>query len=45
MAKKKKLNIAIQGIATSFHEIAALTYFNEPIGTIECLRFTNCVKA
>jgi prephenate dehydratase len=28
MAKKKKLKIAIQGIATSFHEVAALTYFN-----------------
>jgi len=39
MAKKKKLNIAIQGIATSFHEIAALTYFQDPIGTVECLSF------
>ncbi len=39
MAKKKKLSIAIQGIATSFHEIAALTYFEEPIETIECLTF------
>jgi prephenate dehydratase len=39
MAKKKKLKIAIQGIATSFHEIAALTYFNEPIETVECLSF------
>lgn len=39
MAKKKKLNIAIQGIATSFHEVAALTYFNEPIETVECLSF------
>jgi prephenate dehydratase len=39
MAKKKKLKIAIQGIATSFHEVAALTYFNEPIETIECLTF------
>jgi len=39
MAKKKKLRIAIQGIATSFHEIAALTYFEEPIDTIECLSF------
>ena len=26
MAKKKKLKIAIQGIATSFHEVAALTH-------------------
>ncbi len=39
MAKKKKLRIAIQGIATSFHEIAALTYFEDPIDTIECLSF------
>lgn len=39
MAKKKKLKIAIQGIASSFHEIAALTYFPEPIDTIECLSF------
>ncbi len=39
MAKKKKLSIAIQGIATSFHEIAAITYFEEPIDTIECLSF------
>ncbi len=39
MAKKKKLRIAIQGIATSFHEIAALTYFEVPIDTIECLSF------
>jgi len=39
MAKKKKLSIAIQGIATSFHEVAALTYFDQPIQTIECLSF------
>ncbi len=37
--KKKKLRVAIQGIATSFHEVAALTYFDEPIETIECLTF------
>lgn len=39
MAKKKKLRVAIQGIATSFHEVAALTYFKDPIETIECLSF------
>ncbi|MCE7863136.1 MAG: prephenate dehydratase [Bacteroidetes bacterium CHB5] len=39
MSKKKKLKIAIQGIATSFHEVAALTYFQEPIQTVECLSF------
>ena len=37
--KKKKLRIAIQGIATSFHEVAALTHFQGPIDTIECLSF------
>lgn len=39
MAKKKKLKIAIQGITASFHEVAALTYFQEPIDTVECLSF------
>lgn len=39
MAKKKKTKVAIQGIATSFHEIAAMTYFNEAIETVECLSF------
>src|SRR5690349_16502046 len=37
--RSKKTKIAIQGIATSFHEVAALTYFNEPIETVECLSF------
>lgn len=36
---KKKLKIAIQGIATSFHEVAAMTYFKDPIQTVECLSF------
>jgi prephenate dehydratase len=39
MAKKKKLSVAIQGIASSFHEVAALSYFSEPINTLECLSF------
>lgn len=39
MGKKRKLKIAIQGIATSFHEVAALTYFAEPFEPIECLSF------
>jgi prephenate dehydratase len=39
MSKKKKLKIAIQGIAASFHEVAALTHFNDPIQTVECLSF------
>ena len=37
--KKKKLRVAIQGIATSFHEVAALSHFEGPIDTIECLSF------
>src|SRR4051812_13262952 len=37
--KKKKLRVAIQGIATSFHEVAALTHFGSPIETVECLSF------
>jgi prephenate dehydratase len=39
MTKKKKIKVAIQGIATSFHEVAALTYFQTPIETVECLSF------
>src|ERR1041384_3930815 len=39
MAKKNKLKIAIQGITASFHEVAALSYFQEPIDTLECLSF------
>jgi prephenate dehydratase len=39
MSKKKRTKVAIQGIATSFHEVAALTYFQEPIDTVECLSF------
>jgi prephenate dehydratase len=36
--KDKKLKVAIQGIATSFHEVAALTYFG-PIEPVACLTF------
>jgi prephenate dehydratase len=40
MAKKKKIKVAIQGIAASFHEVAALTYFkDQAIETVECLSF------
>jgi prephenate dehydratase len=39
MKKKKKVRVAIQGIATSFHEVAAMTYFSEVIETVECLSF------
>lgn len=37
--KRKRLKIAIQGIAASFHEMAALTYFGQEIETVECLTF------
>lgn len=37
--KKQKVRVAIQGIATSFHEVAALNYFGAEIQTIECLSF------
>lgn len=39
MSKKRKLKIAIQGIATSFHEVAAQTYFGDSIESVECLSF------
>lgn len=39
MSKKKKTRVAIQGITTSFHEVAAMTYFDQPIETVECLSF------
>ncbi|HMJ71647.1 MAG TPA: prephenate dehydratase [Cyclobacteriaceae bacterium] len=37
--KSKRSKIAIQGIAASFHEVAAFTYFGQSIETIECLTF------
>jgi prephenate dehydratase len=37
--KNKKTRVAIQGIAASFHEVAAFTFFNESIETVECLSF------
>ncbi len=43
--KKKKLKVAIQGIATSFHEVAAFMHFEEPIDTIECLSFHGLCEA
>lgn len=39
MAIKKKIKVAIQGLATSFHEVAAMTYFQQPLDRIECLTF------
>lgn len=37
--KKQKLRVAIQGITTSFHEVAAMEYFGQSIQTVECLTF------
>ena len=45
MSKKKKIRVAIQGIATSFHEVAALTYFDRTIETLECLSFYTLCEA
>jgi prephenate dehydratase len=39
MKKKRKIRVAIQGLSTSFHEVAALTYFHEPLEVVECLTF------
>ncbi len=39
MDKKKKLKVAIQGITTCFHEVAAQTYFDNTIESVECLSF------
>lgn len=35
----RDLTVAIQGIATSFHEVAAFTHFGGPVDTVECLSF------
>lgn len=39
MSKQKKTRVAIQGIATSFHDVAAQTYFHDPTEIVECLTF------
>jgi len=39
MNRGKKINVAIQGITTSFHEVAALQYFGEQAQVVECLSF------
>ncbi|HXH19870.1 MAG TPA: prephenate dehydratase domain-containing protein [Chitinophagales bacterium] len=45
MSRKKKIKVAIRGIATGFHDVAAPTYFHEPIDIIVCLSFhTLCEK-
>ena len=44
MAKKKKLSVAIQGIATSFHEMAALNTSKNLSKRLNACRFISCVK-
>ena len=39
MDRKKKTKVAIQGIATSFHEVAAIQHFGQEVQTVECLTF------
>lgn len=39
MPRKKQPRVAIQGITTSFHEVAAQTYFNDSVEIVECLTF------
>ena len=34
-----RIRVAIQGIATSFHEVAAIKHFGSTIQTVECLSF------
>lgn len=41
----KDLRVAIQGIATSFHEVAAFTHFGGPVKTVECLTFHDLCEA
>lgn len=41
----KNLRVAIQGIATSFHEVAAFTHFGGPVKTVECLTFHELCEA
>lgn len=45
MKKNKNVRVAIQGIATSFHEVAALQYFGSSAQTVECLTFHDVCEA
>ncbi|MFZ1807810.1 MAG: prephenate dehydratase domain-containing protein, partial [Cyclobacteriaceae bacterium] len=45
MDRKKTKRVAIQGIATSFHEVAAMQHFGEEIATVECLSFHDLCEA
>ncbi len=37
--------VAIQGISTSFHEVAAKSWFNDMIETVECMSFHDLCEA
>jgi prephenate dehydratase len=39
LKERGTVRVAIQGIATSFHEVAAINYFGNTIQTVECLSF------
>lgn len=39
MKRRKKVRVAIQGIAASYHELAAKTFFSDGIEPVECLSF------
>ncbi len=45
MIKEKKMRVAIQGITTSFHEVAALQYFGKGVNVVECLSFHELCEA
>lgn len=44
-SQPKSPRVAIQGIATSFHEVAAFTHFGGPVKTVECLTFHDLCEA
>lgn len=43
--KNRKMRVAIQGLATSFHEVAAHTYFPDKPQILECLTFYRVCEA
>jgi prephenate dehydratase len=45
MKRKSKVRVAIQGIATSFHEVAALSFFTSPIEIVECDTFNSVCES
>ena len=45
MKSKNKVRVAIQGIATSFHEVAALSFFSRPVETVECDTFSKVCES